>query len=394
MKLLLKSYFISISFLLLFSSSLQGQFYYDSIANIVGDSMEMYFYQKDLSYFDKIFNAEAFVSFIKQDSVNDLTASFNKSFFEKIDITESLGNQILKVVEAGDHYSFIRYTYDIDFNYYLLFRLFSEEGINYHEYVLSFNQETDEYFISDVFIYLSGEYYSTTINRFYEPTYKDMAEGKVFGPGIRQTMAIQQIETLKAEGKYKKAQKIYEKKIGDDYKKGAFGLFNYVELYGFKDLNKYEKYLLEIKEDQKSLSSFYLMSIDKHIMAENYQKALNAIDSLYQYTYDDLLELVKGHIYYASDNYDEAIKSYASITESFPFFEDGYTNLLALYDELNKEKEGIELLHTFEENIDLNYDAVEELIPSYMPNLSQTDAYKNWLIEARKRDEEKTKNEN
>lgn len=394
MKLLFKSYFISISFLLLFSNSLSGQFYYDSIANMVGDSMEMYFYQEDLSYFEKIFNDEAFKSYIKKDSVNELTASFNDSFFEKINVTQSLGGQILNVVEAGDYYSFIKYTYDIDFNYYLLFRLFSEEGINYHEYVLSFNQDTDEYFISDVFIYLSGEYYSTTLNRFYEPTYNDMAEGKVFGPGIRQTMAIQQIESLKAEGNYKKAQKIYEKKISDEYKKGAFGLFNFIELYGFEDLAKYEKYLTEIKEDQKSLSSFYLMSIDKHILAESYQEALDAIDSLYQYTYDDLLELLKGHIHYAAEDYDDAIISYASIIEYYPFFEDGYTNLLALYDELDKEKEGIELLHLFEENIDLNFDAVEELIPSYMPKISQSEAYKNWLIEARKRDEEKTENEN
>ncbi len=394
MKLLFKSYFITISFLLFFSNSLHSQFYYDSIANMVGDSMEQYFYQQDLSYFEKVFNNEAFVSYIKQDSVNELTASFNNSFFEKIDVTQSLGDQILNVVEAGDYYSFIRYTYDIDFNYYLLFRLFSEEGINYHEFVLSFNQDTDEYFITDVFIYLSGEYYSTTVNRFYEPTYKDMAEGKVFGPGIRQTMAIQQIESLKAEGNYKKAQKIYEKKISDDYKKGAFGLFNYIDLYGFEDLNKYEKYLTEIKEDQKSLSSFYLMSIDKHVMAESYQEALDAIDSLYQYTYDDLLELLKGHIHYTTENFDEATKSYASITETYPYFEDGYINLFALYDELGKEEECLELLHTFEDNIDLDYDAVEELIPSYLPNISKSEAYKNWLIEARKRDQEKAQDEN
>ena len=384
MKLYLRTK-IPITFIFLFfANSLVGQFYYDTIANSVGDSMEYYFYEKDLSYFDKIFSNEYFIDYIKQDSVNEMTVSYNKSFFENLDVVKAIGNKILEVVESGNYYSFLHYTYDIDFNYYLLFRLFSPEGINYHEYVLNFNQETDEYFISDVFIYLTGEYYSKTINRFYAPTYNDMAEGKAFGPGLRQALAFKQIEKLKTQGEIKKAQKIYKKKIGEEFKKGAFGLFNYIDLYGFEDLNKYEEYLIEIKEDQKSLSSFYLMSIDKHIAAQNYSEAINALDSLYQYTYDDLLELLKGHVYYAADNYNEAVNSYASVAENFPYLEDAYINLLSLYDELNEEEKCILLLQAFAKNVDLDYDAVEKIIPDYIPNISKSEAYKNWLTEAKK----------
>jgi len=131
------------------------------------------------------------------------------------------------------------------------------------------------------------------------------------------------------------------------------------------------------------------MSIDKHIAAESFTEALNSIDSLYEYTNDDLLQLQKGHIYDAADNILEAEKSYAFVVENYPLLIEGYSFLLALYDTQNKVDEAVKVLHTLEENIDLDYDLVEELFPELIPNICKTELYNTWLKEARIRDTEK-----
>jgi len=82
MKLHLKSSILTTLLSLSMCHVVFGQFYYDSIAVAVGDSLQTSFYENDLAYFDELFEDELFISYIKQDSVNELTAS-NLSPFNK-----------------------------------------------------------------------------------------------------------------------------------------------------------------------------------------------------------------------------------------------------------------------------------------------------------------------
>ena len=378
----MKNFFLTL-LLVIFTTLIQAQVVKDGIARALGDSIEQSLQRGDPSFLMNVFDAGRFASyFIHEEDNNPKLEELNSEFKSSNALIKGLTKGIIQQLKNEETYTFINYNNNQD-TYVLRFRLYGDGGLNYHEYLLNFESH-DEYYISDVYVYATGEYLSETMRPVYLSIAKDLIKDKdkveKTNMDMQTLKVIRTINELLVRKKNKLAQKLYyglpENVRNEDI------MLNYeLRLLDADDEEAYTKLLNKITSRSKTKSSLYLLSIDKFSMAKKYQKALSVIDSLDVYVADDLLDLYRANTYYLWEKRDSAEKYFLRTITNYPYLTNSYDQIIAFYMEDKKYQETVDILELMGQSYGATKKDIRKVYKKAYPSLVKSEAFKNWMKE-------------
>ncbi len=283
---------------------------------------------------------------------NKLSNSMGLSGRKRVDFDKGLKKgisnfprEIITQVNNGSLYDFVNYRYDTAKNaYFMLFRLFSDEnGVNYHDYRVSMNG--DEMMFNDMYIYLTGENISQTMQRLMlagMPSNKLLA---ILNPEKKQDFnKVIKASRLLRSGQYRDAYNTYSS-MTSDMKDEKFVLIMKGQVARMYDDDLYQKSMKELMAKHPNDNTLSFNYIDYYLLKEDYQKSLEAVNNLKSETKDDFLEYLIGNINYTKGDLLSAKKNYRYMIENYSDFHTPYFVYMACLAENNEYKEIVEVLN-------------------------------------------------
>ncbi|WP_156115558.1 tetratricopeptide repeat protein [Psychroserpens sp. Hel_I_66] len=272
-------------------------------------------------FFDRVFND--YQPFDREDT-------FIKGYMiGMVQGLKSFPNEIIMEVENGAYYDFINYRYDVEAQtYYALFRFFSaESGMNYHDFRVHKGDEGLEF--SDIYIYLTGEHFTSTISRVMSYTLPEDSILKRIDPVDNpDSKELFKAILYNKNGDYEKAYSIIDG-ITSDLSKEKFLLILKTLIAGQLDDDKYLKSLEDLISAFPQDQTIALNKIDYHIYKEEYFEAIQVINQLQNETEDDFLNYLKAGVAFEDKNYDLALNLYNYTITNYPDFFEGQAGYLS-----------------------------------------------------------------
>ena len=229
--------------------------------------------QQNPTLLDNIFDAGWFGRQVTAASGNTLKASTVSEAVKDIRKAH-FGQRILSIVGKDGTYLLLR-QYEKDHRQHLLFRLYGDAGINYHDFELV--KVDDQIKAIDVYIYQTGENFSKTIADLLilvdadrPNTTKEDKEKSRLTNRLRKLIGKKEFEaardcydSLPVSYKHQKAYQLYHIQIGSQLGDSL-----------------HSKSLLEYQALFPNDPSLYLLMINAYILQKQYPLALTAIDKL------------------------------------------------------------------------------------------------------------------
>ena len=303
---------------------------------------------------------------------------------------QSFPDRIISQYQVGAYYDFVRIRYDEDIKtYYILFRFYSEsEGINYHDYSISVDDNGAVKF-SDIYVYLTGEHFSETIGRLGLLSFPRKSLFKSESTTLDAKM--KEVEHLKNTAAYlqnNEYQNAYDEinKIKSDLGKSKSLLLKKSQIAFNLDIDVYKASIEDIMREYPDDVTLNILYIDYYALLERYEKAIRIIDELELKTGDDFVRLYKAHIYYSNENTRIAIEHYDHIIENYGIFE-AYANKIAILTERENYSEATDVLRQlikdeYDKELIIEYlNEVDESGENFFSPLLESEPYSQWLEE-------------
>ncbi len=343
------------------------------------DYIEQSISNGDPSFFNNSFDAESFIEkILVKSSYSPTVRNFNEGFSEGMTKNLDFGTLIVNEIANGGSYEFLKVFYR-DNKPRLLFRLFTANGINYHE--LEVDVIDNEIKITDAYIYLTGESLSESMRRMYLSfLYVSNTDNQYLPCNQEKYKSVIQLEEIRefmAEGKFKKAKKKWDKIPAHIQQEKAFQLIN-IQITSMIDNNAYLEAIGTYEKLFPDDASLYLISIDGFVLRNEYTKAIESINKLDNLIGNDpLLNLLRGNMYFEIGDTETANAVLTELVNSMPDFELGYYSLLGLYMSGKKYADATHLMDKMV--LDLNYYKEDfNTILSEYPNFLNSDEYLTW----------------
>ncbi|WP_299094936.1 tetratricopeptide repeat protein [Winogradskyella sp.] len=292
----------------------------DEKVSMLAREIEASFHDLSTDGFNKYFDTKSF----KQKLINGIDYDANKSYVKGFlngvgKAGDKLAEKIVYEVENGAYYNIVNYRYSIvQKAYYFTFRMYSEEtGINYHDYKVCTDGKNIK--VNDIYIYLSGEHLSETLNRIFIMSLEDEKNNTLNSKEstVSSMFKIISAQKLLQSGKYKEAYNMVNSITGPLKKEKFFLLIKALIASSYDD-KIYENTLGEFAELYPDDPTLYLKLIDYYFLKENYKMVHIYIDKLMFETEDDFLNLMKANAYLLQKDYKNAEKSYHYIKINYP----------------------------------------------------------------------------
>lgn len=330
-------------------------------------------------YLNSLFDLETFTKrVLADDTLNDDT-DFIEGFRQGLLAGFDFGTELTGEIEQGAWYAFLNH-YTRDSTHHLLFRFYSDNGLNYHDYELI--KKEDKLLIADVYIYFAGENFSNTIRRIYKTYQLERAH-----PGtppakeaeyLRQLVKIQQIRNLLSEGNPKKAWRVFNT-IPQGYQEEK--PFQISKLLISSKLTP-AMYLEALNGYQALFPNdpgLHLLSIDAFFANKEHSLAMKCLDSLErQVGHDPLLNLYRGNLNYAMGDTAGTIRCFENLLNELPTFGQAYLKLLDIYINSNRYPLAIGLLDKITGHFQLTKEDLKQSLAGY-PKFIGSAEFKQWI---------------
>jgi tetratricopeptide (TPR) repeat protein len=222
---------------------------------------------------------------------------------------------------------------------HVVFRVFTGENLNYHDFELVKRGGTIK--AADLYVYALGQHFSATmletIGIIDEMPSSSASEAKEFANNVKTMMGHVR------SGEVEKAAKIYDNMPDGLKKQRIIQMVNLQICMGLSD----EKYMDAIREFQELFPdspNMYLLLIDEYFFKEDYKNALvnvNQLDSIINR--DPFLDYYRSIIYEKLEDQENRQKSLEQLHQSMPDFVDGNINLINFYLETEDDEKAVTL---------------------------------------------------
>lgn len=253
-----------------------------------------------------------------------------------------------------------------------------EDGLNYLLFKLDYIHDT--WVGVDLYVMMTGEFMSETMrNTVYLPTViRLIQDGKKSRQGMSNAeICIEATRLMQAE----EYQRAYTKISGiplDERLKAHQILKLNLSYY----LESEEKILKTIEEYQMRFPndpSFEFIMLDKYLLEEQYEKALEAISGIEAFIgKDDYLHYQKGLIYHLQENYKAAEVEMRIAIEQRPSQELYYWNLLTVLEWQRNYKECVKILKALQKEFAYSKASLREKVLEDYNVFPYTNKFKRW----------------
>lgn len=288
----------------------------------IGEALQEAIYNKDVSGFMNYIDINTLVKNIIKDDKSKISKNQKEFLQGLINSMDGIAKKLISEVENGAYYDFIDYNYDpIKQTYFILFRLYSYEGLNYHNYRVYIVD--DELLIGDIYYYTAGEYVSQTLRRLYlNAIPKNKISALLGDSNTEDFMKLISGFLLTKEGKYREAYDILDSIKGSTSKEKYYLIIK-LHIASALDDDLYAKTIEKIEKIYGDDPSMSLSLIDYYTLKEDYDKVHELLDQLMFETNDDFLNYMKGSIEIEREDYKKAISYLKPIADDYPDFFEG-----------------------------------------------------------------------
>ncbi|MFZ1528380.1 MAG: hypothetical protein WAT19_06515 [Ferruginibacter sp.] len=267
----------------------------------------------------------------------------------------NLARQIVRSVGKNGSYKMLR-QYEKDGIQHLIFRLYSDEGLNYHDFELT--KRNGKIWIADIYIYASGENFSKSMADIisnYIGTDKDFDDAK-----IKQLEKLRDIRTLLNRGDYEKANSIYQS-IPTQLRNTRLLDIAYLEIANGLSDTAYKNAVVQFEKIYKNDSGMYLLLIDPYILNKDYKRAMECVEGLDKLlNKDPLLDLFRANIFTMMNRPAEAGAALERLTVNMPAFQDGHIALINYYLENDLKEKSKKAIEQYRGNKAFDQEKLEE----------------------------------
>jgi tetratricopeptide (TPR) repeat protein len=232
----------------------------------------------------------------------------------------NFSRQIMATIRNGN-YRLLR-EFDKRGTKHLLFRMFGDGGLNYHDYQLV--RAKDSIKASDLYVYSVDEWTSTQLARLAD----------MMGQSSNMIGDVQIIVKMRQQfekQEYAAVKQGYEQ-LDKKYRQSKAVQLIYIHACEHIDLGLYQKALEDYSTTFPDAASSYLMMLDLYYMQKQYEKGLDAINKLDKVVGDDpFLNYYRGNIYRLMNKPAEATACYEKVYQYDPTLKQNVLKLISQY---------------------------------------------------------------
>lgn len=311
---------------------------------------------KKPNYFNSLINEKALADKVAKVSGTKISNDFRlgiKSALKQAD----LGDKIVQAIRGNGSYELVKH-YEKDNTQHLIFRLYSDDGLNYHDFELA--KKDGKPAIADLFIYLTGEDFSKSIGDLF--TSFSVNDKNVSGEKIEQMQKMKKIKEMMERNETENALKYYNS-LPADLKNQKTVQLMHVMICSQLDEDTYMKAINDYTRLYPDAPNMHLMMIDTYIMRKEYEKAIVSIDKIDRLiNTDPFLDYMRALMYNMMAKPVEARTLLEKLYHNMPGFDDGAIELIANYIDAGDDSKARSLIKEYEAN--KNYD--QSLLDNYL----------------------------
>ncbi|HEX2628751.1 MAG TPA: hypothetical protein VHM26_07065 [Chitinophagaceae bacterium] len=247
-----------------------------------------------------------------------------KDFLDAAAGKMKMARSIISSLGDKGSYKLIRH-YEKDGVHHLLFRLYSDGGLNYHDMELT--RSKGECKIADMYLYMTGSRISESLTEVYEQLFTELDKGKNARTekwmdslsGIRQNIL---------EQNYTRARELLDQ-VPPHIRKGKMFQIASIEIADGMGPEEFDEAIREFETLFPNDESLNLLILGAYMVRKEFDKALQAIDKLDTLVgTDPLLNYHRSICYYNMDQQDKSIEKLELLLKEMPHFEDGLQEMI------------------------------------------------------------------
>ena len=318
---------------------------------------------------DNIFDEEGFGKRVASDGNRILNKELKDGAIQGIKAAH-FGQQILQSIGKQGTYKLVK-QYEKDNRQHLLFRLYGDGSVNYHDYELVKRDENIK--AIDIYIYLSGENLSKTFAQalmMMQDKMPDMSKGD-----MDKVNKMKTIKTLIAQKDYAKAGEYYDELPADFKKQKLFQLIH-IQIGSGMGNEQYGNALNEYKSLFPNDPNMYLMMVDAYVLQKDYPKALDAVNKLDSIiNKDPFQDYYRGLMYKLMLDTPQSLACFERLHAYMPGFTSGTVELVTVYLKTGNMDKAVQLVKQTKEDKSLDpetVDALYELHPDLHKAMQKT----------------------
>ncbi|NOT51807.1 MAG: hypothetical protein HOP10_11090 [Chitinophagaceae bacterium] len=310
--------------------------------------------KRNSDFFNEAIDEEKFLKKAGLDDEKD-ARSFGAGLSDKMNI----GTQLVRSLSKKGTYELVK-QYEKDKKQHLLFRLYYDGSLNYHDIELT--KSGKEIKIVDMFIYISGELFSETINNLYRQMKTMMSKGETSFED-RWLLEMPKLKQKMNAGEYEEAMEIFERLPEKVQKMKAVQLTHIMIASGLDDMERYEDAIDEYTRLYPDEPNMHLVLLDSYILKKEYDKALHSVNELDRMIdKDPFLDYYRYLIYNIKEDSINARASIIKVMKNMPDFEDGMLELIVLYIDEKNNTEADKWIKEFRNHGSFDHEQLESLL--------------------------------
>jgi tetratricopeptide (TPR) repeat protein len=285
----------------------------------------------------------------------------SKSFEAGLKQGMKMGTKISASLTAKGTYSLIK-QYEKDKVHHLLFRLYDDGMINYHDYELKRTGGQPK--VTDIYIYMSGENLSETLKTLFVQ-FKDEFKEPSNSESAGWIKKMPDIRSLITKGKHQEALDIYNS-MPEKIKMGRLFQIVHVEICSGLTDEEYNKAITDYERLYPNEPNMQLLLIDGYILRKDYDKALNAVNELDKMIdKDPLLDFHRAMCYTLMKDDVKRVECLERLIKNLPDFENGIAELLVDYLEASQFEKAKPLVDRFKSKSEFDQSTLTMLLNQY-----------------------------
>lgn len=316
--------------------------------------------------FDNFFEEDVFI-----DRISDLTGSESKkdiiSGARAAIQNADLGKEIIISMGKDGTYEFVKH-YEKDSRHHIIFRLFGEGGLNYHDIELVKTKNTIR--AADIYVLITGENFSKTIADLLvsmEGLYSKSGKNSI----SKHSADMKKFKQLIQQRSFSEAKKIFHQLPSELRDSKPFRLM-YLSVLSETDMKAYQEELNSFEKDFSNDASAQLSLIDGFIVKgefEKAQRAINIVDSTIKG--DPFLHYYRALLYNQMDDIEKNIEHLEILHREMPHFGDGVLELVASYAETNQIEKARKLMDEYRNNKSFDQSKADDFVLYYSSVLGE-----------------------
>jgi tetratricopeptide (TPR) repeat protein len=325
-------------------------------AAVLAESIVKSVAKKDNSIYNNAVDIDLLIAKTKALQPNK-SSSYWREVGKGLKSAGNFGDKVIQALGKGGSYSLVK-QYEKQGKQHLLFRLYSDEGLNYHDAELvNKNGKTK---ITDIYIYATGEYFSETLNTL--SLYMDDAKDEAASYKLQE---VTRINKLLQEGQYQSAKDIIDGLPINMQALKVMQIYNIITCSHLGD-SLHQDAISKFERDFPNDPALNLVLIDGYFLKKEYAKALETINKLdRQIDKDPFLDYQRGLIYNMMGKKGEAFEALQQLYRNMPEFSAGGVELSTYYMDKGDYEKAAEIIRRIKQNRDYDDAIVQNLYLLY-----------------------------